>query len=197
MPHRDHAVVAHGRLCEGSRKVLARRLDIDSGSHRRPADIRRYGMAAGRGDAPRENDMLEKTDARALDEFPRIEGMLARQSRIAIKARGRILFVDPTEIVAVQAKGNYVSLRRTAGTELLRESMTAVAGKLRAFGFVRIHRSIIINALFVEEIVSLSSGDNVVRIKGGMEFPVSRTYKENLRSITPLWIGTGSFRAAH
>ena len=139
--------------------------------------------------------MLEKTDARTLDHFPLMEGMLARQSRIAIKARGRILFVDPAEIVAVQAKGNYVSLRRTAGTELLRESMTAVEGKLRAYGFVRIHRSIIINALFVEEIVNLSSGDNLVRIKGGMEFPVSRTYKENLRSITPLWIGANGLRA--
>jgi DNA-binding LytR/AlgR family response regulator len=138
--------------------------------------------------------MLEKTEAQRVDQLPAIEGMLAKRSRIAIKARGRILFVDPTEIVSVQAKGNYVSLRRTAGTELLRESMATVAEKLRSYGFVRIHRSIIINTLFVEEIVSLTSGDYVVRLKGGVEFPVSRTYKENLRALTPLWIGTNGFR---
>jgi DNA-binding LytR/AlgR family response regulator len=138
--------------------------------------------------------MFEKTEMQTPELLPQIEEMLAKRSRIAIKARGRILFVDPTDIVSVQAKGNYVSVRRTGGTELLRESMAVVAEKLRSYGFVRIHRSIIINTLFVEEIVSLSSGDNVVRIKGGLEFPVSRTYKENLRSITPLWIGTNGFR---
>jgi DNA-binding LytR/AlgR family response regulator len=138
--------------------------------------------------------MFEKTELQA-DLLPQIEGILAKRSRIAIKARGRILFVDPTEIVSVQAKGNYVLVRRNGGTELLRESMATVAEKLRSYGFVRIHRSIIINTLFVEEIVNLSSGDNIVRVKGGLEFPVSRTYKGNLRSLTPLWIGTSGFRA--
>jgi len=72
--------------------------------------------------------------------------------------------------------------------------MSAVTEKLRAYGFVRVHRSVIINAAFIEEIFTMTSGDSVVRIKGGMEFPVSRTYKENLHSITPLWIGTNGFR---
>ncbi|HTZ46939.1 MAG TPA: LytTR family DNA-binding domain-containing protein [Verrucomicrobiae bacterium] len=138
--------------------------------------------------------MFGKSELQA-DLLPQIEGILAKRSRIAIKARGRILFVDPTEIVSVQAKGNYVLVRRNGGTELLRESMATVAEKLRSYGFVRIHRSIIINTLFVEEIVNLSSGDNIVRVKGGLEFPVSRTYKENLHSMTPLWIGTNGFRA--
>jgi DNA-binding LytR/AlgR family response regulator len=140
------------------------------------------------------SDMFGKSELQA-DLLPQIEGILAKRSRIAIKARGRILFVDPTEIVSVQAKGNYVLVRRNGGTELLRESMATVAEKLRSYGFVRIHRSIIINTLFVEEIVNLSSGDNIVRVKGGLEFPVSRTYKENLHSMTPLWIGTNGFRA--
>ncbi|MGB7729102.1 MAG: LytTR family DNA-binding domain-containing protein [Candidatus Acidiferrum sp.] len=139
--------------------------------------------------------MFEKTSAAALDFLPQLEGILAKRSRIAIKAKGRILFIDPAEIVTVEAKGNYVLLRRTSGSDLLRESMSAVTEKLRAYGFVRVHRSVIINAAFIEEIFTMSSGDSVVRIKGGMEFPVSRTYKENLHSITPLWIGTNGFRA--
>ena len=138
--------------------------------------------------------MFEKTSAASLDFLPQLEGILAKRSRIAIKAKGRILFIDPAEIVTVEAKGNYVLLRRTSGSDLLRESMSAVTEKLRAYGFVRVHRSVIINAAFIEEIFTMTSGDSVVRIKGGMEFPVSRTYKENLHSITPLWIGTNGFR---
>ncbi len=139
--------------------------------------------------------MFEKTSATSFDFLPQLEGILAKRSRIAIKAKGRILFIDPAEIVTVEAKGNYVLLRRTSGSDLLRESMSTVTEKLRAYGFVRVHRSVIINAAFIEEIFTMNSGDSVVRIKGGMEFPVSRTYKENLHSITPLWIGTNGFRA--
>ncbi len=139
--------------------------------------------------------MLEKTLTQTLDMMPLIEGMLAKLSRIAIKAKGRILFIDPHEIVAVEAQGNYVLLRRKAGSDLLRESMSAVEEKLRPYGFVRIHRSVIINASFVEEILTLAAGDYVLRVQGGIEFTVSRKYRRNLHAITPLWIGTNGFRA--
>jgi DNA-binding LytR/AlgR family response regulator len=139
--------------------------------------------------------MYDNALIRTLDVLPHVDGMFSKPARIAIKAKRRILFIDPAEIVAVEAKGNYILLRRVAGSELLRESMAAVAEKLRAYGFLRIHRSVIINAAFVEEILPLSTGDNIVRIKGGMEFTVSRTYKKNLHSITPLWIGTSGFSA--
>jgi DNA-binding LytR/AlgR family response regulator len=138
--------------------------------------------------------MFDNTLTRTLDILPEIGGMLAKRAKIAIKAKGRILFIDPAEIVAVEAQGNYILVRRLGESDLLRESITVVAEKLRVYGFVRIHRSVIVNSAFVEEIVTLSSGDSVVRVQGGMEFGVSRTYKKNLHSITPLWIGTNGFR---
>ncbi|MGC2766572.1 MAG: LytTR family DNA-binding domain-containing protein [Candidatus Acidiferrum sp.] len=136
--------------------------------------------------------MFEKTIT--LDLHPQLEAALPRRARIAIKAKGKILFLDPDEVAAVEARGNYVLMQRTGGSELLRESMSTVAEKLRAYGFVRIHRSVIVNASFVEEILTLNTGDNILRIKGGKEFAVSRTYRKNLRSLTPLWIGTTTFR---
>jgi two-component system, LytTR family, response regulator len=122
-----------------------------------------------------------------------IEGLLGKPQRIAIKASGRILLVDPADIITVEARGNYVLLRRKSGSELLREPMASVAAKLRTCGFIRIHRSVIINTSFVEEIVTSNTGDSLVRIKGGLEFAVSRTYKKNLQSIAPLWIGIGTY----
>jgi DNA-binding LytR/AlgR family response regulator len=136
---------------------------------------------------------FEKALTQTLDLLPRVEGILAKRAKMGIKAKGRIFFLDPDEIVAVEAKGNYVLLRRLSGSDLLRESMAMVAEKLRAFGFVRVHRSVIVNASFVEEIRSASSGDNIVRVKGGLEYTVTRTYKKNLHAITPVWIGTNGF----
>jgi DNA-binding LytR/AlgR family response regulator len=114
--------------------------------------------------------------------------------RIAIKAEGKILFVDPAEVVTVEAQGNYVLLQRMSGSGfLLRQSLSVVAEKLLPYGFVRIHRSALVNAAYVEEIHTWTTGEYVLRVQGGKEFPVSRTFRKNLHSITPLWLGTDGF----
>jgi len=95
----------------------------------------------------------------------------------------------------VEAKGKYVLLRRNSGTYLLRQSISTIADKLKPYGFLRIHRSVLVNASFVEEIRPRNSGEYVLRIKGGKEHRVSRTYKNRLRSIAHSWIGTESFIA--
>jgi DNA-binding LytR/AlgR family response regulator len=137
--------------------------------------------------------MFERTQSSMLDLLPPIEGVLTKPSRIAIKAKGRILFIDPADVVTVEAQDNCVLLRRMSGSDLLRGSMSNVAERLHPYGFVRIHRSVLINTSLVEEVRRLTTGRYILRIKGGKEFHVSRTYKKNLHSITPLWLGRNGF----
>jgi two-component system, LytTR family, response regulator len=125
-----------------------------------------------------------------LPEFPR---MTRTSPRIAIKAKGRILFIDPGVVVAVQAEGNYVLLQRENGSYLLRESISEMADKLEPYGFIRIHRSVLVNTSFVEEIQPCQTGEYELRVKGGKQYTVTRTYKKNLRSLAEFWIGTGGF----
>jgi DNA-binding LytR/AlgR family response regulator len=121
---------------------------------------------------------------------PRLQEISRPQHpRIALKTRGRILFVDPSELVAVQAEGNYVLLQRSSGSYLLRESISAVEEKFKRYGFIRIHRSVLVNASFVEEIKPYLTGEYSLRVKGGKEYTVTRTYKKNLRSLAEFWIG--------
>ena len=98
--------------------------------------------------------------------------------RIAFKTKGRILFLDLAEIVAVQAEGNYVSLLHRPHPYLLRESLSYMAEKLKPYGFIRIHRSVVVNISSVEEIQPLPTGEYRLRIKGGKEYLVTRTYKD-------------------
>ena len=65
--------------------------------------------------------------------------------RVAIKVKGRILFINPGDVVAVHADGNYVLLQRDSSSYLLRESISVVAQKLEPYGFIRIHRSVLVN----------------------------------------------------
>jgi DNA-binding LytR/AlgR family response regulator len=139
--------------------------------------------------------MYEKTLSCVHDLLPQLDGMLTKPSRIAIKAKRRILLIDPADVLAVEAQGNYVWLRRVSGSDRFHESISTVAEKLLPYGFVRIHRSTLINASFVEEIRPWATGKYVLRIAGGKEFMVSRTYKKNLHSLTPLWLGADGFLA--
>lgn len=120
-----------------------------------------------------------------------LEVIAKRQApRIAFKAKGRILFLDLAEIVAVQAEGNYVSLRHPANPHLLHESLSSMAEKLKPYGFIRIHRSVVVNISAVEEIQPLPTGEYKLRVKGGEEYLVTRTYKDNLRDLAQLWVGS-------
>jgi DNA-binding LytR/AlgR family response regulator len=119
-----------------------------------------------------------------------LEVMAKRQApRIAFKAKGRILFLDLAEIVAVQAEGNYVSLRHQPNPYLLRESLSSMADKLKPYGFIRIHRSVVVNVSAVEEIQPSPTGECRLRVRGGKEYLVTPTYKHNLRDLAQLWIG--------
>jgi two-component system LytT family response regulator len=114
-----------------------------------------------------------------------LEVIAKRQApRIACKANGRILFLDLAEIVAVQAEGNYVSVQHRPNPYLLRESLSSIAKKLEPYGFIRIHRSVVVNISAVKEIQPLPTGEYRLRVKGGQQYLV--TYKDNLRDLAQL-----------
>lgn len=134
--------------------------------------------------------------ARLIEAFPPLQRFTSpREPRIAFKVKGRILFINPGDVVAVQAEGNYVLLQRETGSYLLRESISVVAEKLKPYGFIRIHRSVLVNTSFVEEVKPYVTGEYGLRVKGGREYTVTRTYKKNLKSLTEFWIGGGAFLA--
>jgi DNA-binding LytR/AlgR family response regulator len=138
-------------------------------------------------------DAEEKT-VRLTETSPGLQVLAKLQSlRVAIKVRGKIFFINLGDVVSVQAQGNYVLLQRTTSSCLLRDSISAVEEKLGPYGLIRIHRSVLVNAAFVEGIRPYSTGEYGLLIKGGKEYMVTRTYKKNLKFLAKFWIGTGGF----
>jgi two-component system LytT family response regulator len=134
--------------------------------------------------------------ARLVEALPQLQQIAQKhRTRIAIKSDGRILFIDPGDVISVHAEGNYALLRRESGSYLLRESISTLAEKLKPYGFIRIHRSILVNSSFVEEIHPWLTGEYELRVKGGTEYTVTRTYKKNLRSLAEFWVGMDKFLA--
>jgi len=136
-------------------------------------------------------DQGEQT-ARSMVTFPELQTLAKlRPLRVAIKVRGKILFINLGDVVSVHAKGKHVSFQQTSGSYLLRESISAVAERLETQGFIRIHRSVLVNSSFVEEIRPVSTGKYSLRVAGGKEYTVTRIYRKNLKLLAEFWIGTG------
>jgi hypothetical protein len=120
-----------------------------------------------------------------------LEVIAKRQApRMAFKAKGSILLLDLADVLAVQAEGNYVSLRLRTNSYLVHEPLSSIAEKLKPYGFIRIHRSVVVNISAVEAIQPLPTGEFGVRVKGGKEYLVTRTFKHNLRDLAQLWVGS-------
>ena len=133
-----------------------------------------------------------RVDAASLMRVSRqLESIAKRQApRIAFKAKGSILLLNLFDIVAVPAEGNYVSLQHRPNRYLVHESLSSMAEKLKPYGFIRIHRSVVVNISAVEKIQPLPTGEYRLRVRGGKEYLVTRTYKHNLRDLAQLWVGT-------
>jgi hypothetical protein len=59
------------------------------------------------------------------DDTPTKGNRVSKVARIAIRAKGRIIFINPAEIVAVHAAGSYISLEHRPNPYLLRESLSS------------------------------------------------------------------------
>lgn len=143
---------------------------------------------------PESPKTAERDHAGVLGLLRQLELLEKRQPpRIAVKAKGRIFFFEIADIIAVHAEGNYALLEYRSGRYLLRECLCSIAAKLKPYGFLRIHRSFLINASLVDEVWPVSTGEYRLRVRNGKEYVVTRRYKENLRHLAHVWLGSERF----
>jgi two-component system LytT family response regulator len=104
------------------------------------------------------------------------QGLLP-SDRIPLKTRDRVLIVKVAEIDWVEADGDYVSIHIGAKSWLLRETIAAAEARLALSGFMRIHRSTLININRVRELLPLTKGEFTVVLLDGTELKLSRNYR--------------------
>lgn len=102
-------------------------------------------------------------------------------SRLELKVDGRTHYRDAAEIVWVEAAGNYVEMHgRGTSPLLLRGTLHDYEQKLRPFGFVRVHRSRLVNRAHIDGFAGTASGDVRIQLRDGRELTGSRRYRANL-----------------
>ena len=98
--------------------------------------------------------------------------------RIAVKTGdGRIMVIRLNEVDWVEAHQDYVALHVGSKAWLVREAIGALEPRLAPLGFVRIHRSTLLNVDRVRELRPLSRGEFMVVLFDGTERKLSRNYR--------------------
>lgn len=102
---------------------------------------------------------------------------------LALKTRGRIVFLDPDEIDWIEAAANYVKVIAGKESYLLREGIGHVSNRLDPTRFVRIHRSTVVNVRRIKELQPCENGEFIAVLKSGKELSCGKSYRAQLKKL--------------
>jgi two-component system, LytTR family, response regulator len=93
--------------------------------------------------------------------------------RIAVKSRHKVTVIPVDEIVYLEAEGDYVMIHTREGRHLKEKTMKYFETHLDPAQFIRIHRSFILNAKFIDRIEYYDKENYAVLTKTGAKLKAS------------------------
>lgn len=107
----------------------------------------------------------------------------APAGRLEIRDGARTLFLDIGAISTVQAAGNYVEIHADGRTYLARGTLASFEQRLAAAGFLRVHRSRLVNPAHIRSWKPTASGDAEIALADGRSVSGSRRYRDVLGNL--------------
>lgn len=99
---------------------------------------------------------------------------------LPVPAAGGTQYVPLAQIDYIDMAGHYACVHVGQRLHLLREPIARLAERLAPAGLLRVHRSVLVNPLRVQSIVERHNGDALLELAGGVQVPVSRSYRSAL-----------------
>jgi two-component system, LytTR family, response regulator len=106
---------------------------------------------------------------------------LQYEARFAAQTGRRITIVPVEDIDWIEANGDYVALHVGDRTQLLLETMSRVEARLDPTRFIRVHRSMIVQASRICELETRANGEYLLRLTSGAELRCSRGFSDRIR----------------
>lgn len=103
--------------------------------------------------------------------------------RIVLKADGALHFVKASDVVWLEAQGDFVKVQTNGKTQMVRETLQSMEERLDPTVFLRIHRSFIVNLEHVKRVETALYGDYSVYMSDGSKLRLSRSYRSKLKAL--------------
>ena len=139
------------------------------------------------------DDVLQARDPRYPVEVGGPGSLLPSRplSRIAVKSVNRIVIVQVTDIMRIEAEDNYVRLWADR-PYLHKETLTGLIARLDPALFLRVHRSHAVNISAVRELRPLLHGEYLMVLGNGIEITSGRSYRNAIQDAFGLGRGTNA-----
>ncbi len=103
--------------------------------------------------------------------------------RLVIRTRSKVSFLKPSEIDWIEADGKHARLHTGHDTHVVRHTLTRLEQRLASHGFVRVHRSAIVNVDRIKELEPWFHGEYVVILRDGTKLTSSAAHSQALHRI--------------
>ncbi|MGC1524314.1 MAG: LytTR family DNA-binding domain-containing protein [Steroidobacteraceae bacterium] len=114
-------------------------------------------------------------------------GAVRASPRFLVGERQRRLYpLDPKSIDYIEADGNYVTLRAGKLEYLRRDSIKRLSMQLAELGFIRIERSLLVNAAAVSYAEVSGHGTFALTLSSGVCLHSSPAYRDSILRVIPL-----------
>lgn len=106
-----------------------------------------------------------------------------QQNRVVVKDGNKIKIIPITQIQYLEAADDYVKIVTPDGSFLKKKTMGYFEQSMQSFGFVRIHRSFIVNTALITRIDAHEKESHLVLLSNGARLPVSKTGYAKLKNL--------------
>ncbi|HEX5436367.1 MAG TPA: LytTR family DNA-binding domain-containing protein [Gemmatimonadaceae bacterium] len=149
----------------------------------KPVDRARFRETVARartllrnGHAPADQEQLQGL----LD---RLATRQQQGERLAVKTGGRILFLRVQDIDWIESTDNHVRIHMGQQVHRVRDTLSRLERRLPQTKFLRIHRSIVVNASRIKELQPWFQGDYAVILLDGTQLTSGRSYRRNIQRL--------------
>lgn len=149
----------------------------------KPLDAERFGAAFQHVAERIRTDRVNDAHARLTRLLEDIERSRFHRRHLPIRTRGRVYFLDIDDIDWVEAADNYVKVHAQGAAHVIRQTLRRMEESLTPRGFVRVHRSAIVNIARIRELQPWFGGEYVVVLRDGTKVMSSRGYRSRLQAL--------------
>lgn len=104
----------------------------------------------------------------------------ALPARLPFRADGSVHLLSPADITHIEAAGDYMLVHAGARRLLVRDTLAALQQQLAAHGFVRAHRSSLVNVAHIAELNLRDADDLQLVLRDGTTLKLSRNHRDTI-----------------
>lgn len=149
----------------------------------KPFPPERFAAALARARQVLASREAEAVASRTVGLLQEMEAHRRVLRHFVVPMTGRVLFIPASEVEAIEASRNYMTLHHGKDQRIIRETMGSLEQRLDPAQWVRVHRSWIVNMDHLKELQSWFGGGYVAVLRSGRKVPLGRSGRARLEQV--------------